>query len=72
MAVMIYRCINYEGTASEPTQPSDPPHTTEPTGDENTMTVDEMKAEIVRLTGIEHIKAGLPELMDCAQAKAMT
>jgi uncharacterized protein YkwD len=40
------------------------------------MTVEEMKAEIVRLTNIERVKAGLPELevlpelMDCAQAKA--
>jgi uncharacterized protein YkwD len=40
------------------------------------MTVDEMKAEIVRLTNGERAKAGLnpvevlPELMDCAQAKA--
>jgi uncharacterized protein YkwD len=40
------------------------------------MTIDEMKAEIVRLTNEEREKAGLkslevlPELMDCAQAKA--
>jgi uncharacterized protein YkwD len=40
------------------------------------MTIDEMKAEIVRLTNEERVKAGvpeleiLPELMDCAQAKA--
>jgi uncharacterized protein YkwD len=40
------------------------------------MTIDEMKAEIVRLTNEERAKAGLPalevlpELMTCAQAKA--
>jgi uncharacterized protein YkwD len=40
------------------------------------MTIDEMKDEIVRLTNEERVKAGLnpvevlPELMDCAQAKA--
>jgi len=43
---------------------------------ESAMTFDEMKAEIVRLTNIERVKAGLPELvvlpalMDTAQAKA--
>ena len=40
------------------------------------MTIDEMRAEIIRLTNIERVKAGvqeliaLPQLMDCAQAKA--
>ena len=40
------------------------------------MTPDEMKAELIRLTNIQREKAGvsaltvLPELMDCAQAKA--
>lgn len=40
------------------------------------MTIEEMKAEVVRLTNIERGKSGLhelkvsPELMDCAQAKA--
>ena len=43
---------------------------------EPAMTIDEMKAEIVRLSNAERAKAGvpelkvLPELMDCAQAKA--
>lgn len=40
------------------------------------MTTDEMRAEIIRLTNIERVNAGLPELevlpalMDCAQLKA--
>lgn len=52
--------------AATPTEPVEDP----------AMTIDEMKAEIVRLTNAERVKAGLPELevlpelMDCAQAKA--
>jgi uncharacterized protein YkwD len=47
-----------------------------PQPQEPTMTIEEMKLEIVRLTNEERVKAGvsevliLPELMDCAQAKA--
>lgn len=81
MAVIIYRGIQYSqsgtiqpGTTDPAT--SVPPQVTPPTTSESTMTIEEMKAEIVRLTNIERVKAGvpelevLPELMDCAQAKA--
>ena len=49
---------------------------TPPQGGAPTMTLDEMKAEIVRLHNVERVRAGLPELvvlpslMDTAQAKA--
>jgi len=45
-------------------------------GQGQSMTIDEMRGEIIRLTNIERVKAGLPELvplpaiMDSAQAKA--
>jgi uncharacterized protein YkwD len=48
---------------------------TQPVDEAPAMTVDEMKAEIVRLTNIERVKVGVPELeilpalMDCAQDK---
>lgn len=49
--------------------------TTSPATD-TVMTIDELRAEFIRLTNIERVKAGvpeleiLPELMDCAQTKA--
>jgi len=52
-----------------------PTPTPEP-GQKPAMTIDEMKAEIIRLTNEERVRAGVPELavlpalMDCAQAKA--
>jgi uncharacterized protein YkwD len=52
-----------------------PTPTPEP-GQTPAMTFDEMKAEIIRLTNEERVRAGVPELavlpalMDCAQAKA--
>ena len=54
----------------------DGPPTSPGTGQEPAMTSDEMKMEVVRLTNIERVKAGLPELavhqglMETAQAKA--
>jgi uncharacterized protein YkwD len=57
------------------TKPLSPQVNPAPTATSAT-TIDEMKAEIVRLTNIERKKAGLPklavldELMDCAQLKA--
>jgi uncharacterized protein YkwD len=83
MAVVIRRGLEYEaGNAAPEVVPVvvPAPQQNEPeTAAENTapaMTIDEMKAEIVRLTNEERAKAGLPalevlpELMDCAQAKA--
>jgi len=56
------------------------PNETMPQGaagaDTQTVTIEEMKAELIRLTNVERRNAGLaelealPELMDCAQAKA--
>jgi len=81
MAVMIYRSMNYaqsnapSGEAVKP-DPILPPQEKPPAGESVTMTIDEMKAEIVRLTNEERVKAGLPalevlpELMQCAQDKA--
>jgi len=60
-----------EETAPAPT-PTPAPGKPQETG----MTIDEMKAEIIRLTNAERAKSGLseltvlPALMDCAQAKA--
>jgi uncharacterized protein YkwD len=63
---------NGAGTTPTPTQtptPTETPNT-------DTMTIDEMKAEIVRLVNIERVNAGLPEfevsddLMTSAQIKA--
>ena len=78
MAVIIYNGMHYEqgNEPAQPTQPTAPP--TEPDGKQTApaMTIDEMKAEIIRLTNEERAKAGLPALevlpalMDCAQAKA--
>jgi uncharacterized protein YkwD len=85
MAVVIRRGLEYEAgntapevaaetpikIAPQPDAPEPPASSAAPA-----MTIDEMKAEIVRLTNEERVKAGLPELMvlpelmDCAQAKA--
>lgn len=80
MALIIYRSINYVDTGAlpdAPAEPSAPPQVApEPEPSAPAMSIDEMKAEIVRLTNEERVKAGvpelevLPELMDCAQAKA--
>lgn len=79
MAVIIYRGINYADTGIVKREPSEPdsPLQEPPTAEDPTaMTIDEMKVEIVRLTNEARINAGLPELevlpelMDCAQAKA--
>jgi uncharacterized protein YkwD len=83
VAVIVRRGLEYDGagTAQEPgppasqTLPDEPPRS-EAGQTAPTMTVDEMKAEIVRLTNEERVRVGLPalevlpELMDCAQAKA--
>ena len=81
MAVMIQRAIQYDQARTVPVESSPEPTpsqpvTPEPTPEIAAMTIEEMKLEIVRLTNIERVKAGvpkleiLPELMDCAQAKA--
>ena len=60
----------------DPNEQYTPESTTPPEQTTPTMSIDEMKAEIIRLTNAERIKAGLPELevlpalMDTAQAKA--
>jgi uncharacterized protein YkwD len=65
----------YTKNPETPTPTPTPVPTTTP-GATTAMTIEEMKAEIVRLTNVEREKAGLtpveilPELMDCAQAKA--
>ena len=78
MAVVIYNGMHYE-QGSEPVQPTQPTASPTETDVKQTvpaMTIDEMKAEIIRLTNEERAKAGLPALevlpalMDCAQAKA--
>jgi uncharacterized protein YkwD len=91
MAVIIRRGTEYDGAATgapaapggvpaEASVPGEretaPPSEVPAQGETSAMTIDEMKAEIVRLTNEERAKAGLPalevlpELMDCAQAKA--
>jgi uncharacterized protein YkwD len=84
VAVIVRRSLEYDGAgtaAQEPEQPTSQTLPDEPARSESgqtapTMTVDEMKAEIVRLTNEERVRAGLPalevlpELMDCAQTKA--
>jgi uncharacterized protein YkwD len=82
MAVILYRGLNYTagtetGTAIPPAQSPTEPTATPPSASETpAMTIDEMKAEIIRLTNIERVNAGvpeltvLPELMNSAQAKA--
>jgi uncharacterized protein YkwD len=81
MAVILYRGISYAESGTVPsetpdTTPAPSPSTAPSTQATPAMTIDEMKAEIVRLTNEERAKAGLPalevlpELMDCAQAKA--
>lgn len=84
MAVILYRGILYDKAGASPAQPTEPAptqtetpdHTQTPGEQAPAMTIDEMKAEIIRLTNGERVKAGvpelevLPELMDCAQAKA--
>ncbi|MDR0905244.1 MAG: CAP domain-containing protein [Oscillospiraceae bacterium] len=80
MAVVIYRGINYKPsgeTVSDAPSSQTPSQPTTPASDNATaMTIDEMKAEIVRLTNIERVNASvpeltaLPELMNSAQAKA--
>jgi uncharacterized protein YkwD len=87
MAVIIHKGMTY-ATASAPTSaesptpaplpsPEDEPQDTEPKPRaESVMTIDEMKAEIVRLTNEARIEAGVPALevhptlMETAQAKA--
>ena len=64
------------GRGYDPNEQYAPESTTPPEQTTPTMSIDEMKAEIVRLTNAERVKAGLPELevlpalMDTAQAKA--
>jgi uncharacterized protein YkwD len=84
MAALICRGMNYAPGAAPapsdtPTEPATPGPASSPAatpGEVPTMTIDEMKAEIVRLTNAERAGAGLPglevlsELTDCAQAKA--
>jgi uncharacterized protein YkwD len=85
VAVVVRRGMEYESGLTAPFPTTDTPivivtptNTTETPTESAvpTMTIDEMKAEIVRLTNEEREKAGLnpvevlPELMDCAQAKA--
>jgi len=63
-------------TLPAPAQSSITPDTTPAQAVASTMTIGEMKAEIIRLTNAERVKAGVPELevlpalMDTAQAKA--
>ncbi len=85
MAVIIHKGIQYNDAASPPpvTTPEPVPTTTPALPEETplpaetpAMTIDEMKSEIVRLTNEARAAAGvpglevLPELMECAQAKA--
>jgi uncharacterized protein YkwD len=80
MAVIIRRGMDYDGTppAETPVLPQNTPTPSEPPAqtEAQAMTIDEMKAEIVRLTNEERVKRGLPALevlpalMDCAQTKA--
>ena len=82
MAAVIYRGMKYaqDGEQIPITPPVTPPvQETPPIPSESeapVMTIEEMKAEIVRLTNVERVNAGLPELsvlpelMDSAQAKA--
>lgn len=82
MALLIYnaiqftqaRALAYDETET-PEEAPQPLPVSEPTSSPN-MSIEEMKAEIVRLTNAERVKVGvpklevLPELMDCAQTKA--
>jgi uncharacterized protein YkwD len=84
VADMIYAALLFDeaDTVTQPQESApDAPRTSPDTPAEASsavasVTLDEMKAEIVRLTNEERVKAGvpeleiLPELMDCAQAKA--
>jgi uncharacterized protein YkwD len=87
MAVIISRGMSYANDSATPNSTPDEtflplwnetqaPAKTLRQNDTSAMTIDEMKAEIVRLTNEERTKAGLPglealpELMDSAQAKA--
>lgn len=83
MAVMIYRGIQYTETGTVPDEPvkpapdtTSPPQVTPPASETSAQTLNEMKAEIVRLTNEARAEAGLsplevlPELMQCAQDKA--
>jgi uncharacterized protein YkwD len=79
MAVVLFRAIGgkYSTSPKTPTTPTPTPPPQATTPDEApAMTIEEMRAEIVRLTNEERAKAGLnplevlPELMNCAQAKA--
>jgi len=81
MAAVIYRGMNYDNSQPAPqetptvTPPQETPTQTPPLTATD-MTIDEMKAEVVRLTNEERAKVGLPALevlpalMDCAQLKA--
>jgi uncharacterized protein YkwD len=81
VAVIVSRGLEYDdaGTAQEPTTSQtlpDEPARSDSAQTTPTLSIDEMKAEIVRLTNEERIRVGLPalevlpELMDCAQTKA--
>ena len=79
MAVLIYNGMHYvqDGEPVQDSQPKTPDEETSTTPPEVPgMTIDEMKAEIIRLTNAERINAGLselvvlPALMDTAQTKA--
>jgi uncharacterized protein YkwD len=78
-AVIVHQGMNYKNRVTPQPLPNEttPGKTPETTAPAMTIdTIDEMKAEVVRLTNEERAKAGLPvlealpELMDCAQAKA--
>lgn len=81
--VLIDTSRGYDPNETMPVATTPSPQSTAPvqaetpaTTEAPVMTIDEMKAEIVRLTNVERVKAGLPELkvlpelMDCAQTKA--
>lgn len=80
MAVLIHKGIKYDNAdapiLTEAPEAVSPQEVTTDDAEQAPMTVEEMRAEIVRLTNAERVKAGvpeletLPELMDSAQAKA--
>jgi uncharacterized protein YkwD len=71
-----YTAIKKDAALTEAPEATPTPQLTPAPSEVPATTIDEMKAEIVRLTNEEREKAGLnplevlPELMDCAQAKA--
>jgi uncharacterized protein YkwD len=73
-AIILYRAINGHYTKTTGQTTPTPAPTTTPRATE--MTIEEMRAELVRLINVERENAGLPlvetlpELMDCAQTKA--